>query len=200
VTPAQSAALRRAESADGPIAVVTSTARVLGEQYGYIEREGDGWVLTASGRAHLERERADDRRRAAEKQLTWEDRKWARRVVDWLKVHERFPEADWQYAAYSYAEHFAACTHAGVDPCPPEKWDEGARGWVEREVTSAIECLRDYDEAARKAAERGVGVTVSYEADAKVPRSREEATRAATDEGASVVRLGTYRERRPGPR
>lgn len=191
--------MRRAAAATGPIAIQAGTARVLGGQYGYIEEVDGGWVLTPLGRSHVEGERTAARRREAEKQLTKAGRQWANRVVAWLQAHETILKDDapaW-YSVSTFAHHVAACDHAGIEPVSTQKWADGDQEWIEREVRGAAECLRDYDTAMRLAGDRGVGVTVSYEANAKVPRSRGDAAVAATD--TNVVSLGTYRERRPGP-
>lgn len=198
MTPAQDAALRRAAAATEPIPIPAGTARVLGEQCRYIVTEGDGWVITPLGRAHLAGERAHEKRSEVEGKLTREDRHWAERVEAWLKAHKRFEDDMTQYTIYRYAKHVAACDRAGVEPVLTEKWGDGAREWVEQAVRNAADCLRDFDRAMKLAADRGVGVSVDYEADAKVPRSRREAANAAAS--ANVVSLGTYRERRPGPR
>lgn len=192
--------MRRAEAAIEPIAIPPATARVLSDQYGYIEAsEAGGWVLSALGRAHLEGERARARRGEATDRLTRDDRRWAERVVAWLHAHKRLDveNSDW-YTISRYAEHVAACDHAGIEPVAVEKWADGGREFVEEEVRTAALCLRDFDKATTLADDRGVGVTVSYEADKKVPRSRGEAANAAASD-SNVVSLGTYRERRPGP-
>lgn len=200
MTPAQDAALRRAAAATEPIPIPAGTARVLGEQYRYIVAEDGGWIITPLGRAHLAGERAHKQRGEVEAKLSREDRRWAERVEAWLKAHERFEDDMTQYTIYRYAKHVAACDRAGIEPVLTEKWGDGAREWVEQAVRNAAECLRDYDEAMKRAGERGVGVSVGYEADPKVPRSRREAANAAASDSATVVSLGTYRERRPGPK
>jgi hypothetical protein len=198
VSPAQGAALRRAAAATGPVSIPAVTARVLGEQFGYIEADGDGWVLTPRGRAHLASERAREKRALVESQLTRTDRRHGERVAAWLRAHKRFHDDEpSSYTVYRYAEHVAACDHAGIEPVATGRWDDSSRVWVEQTVRSAAECLRDFDEALRLAEERGVGVSVDYAADEKVPRSRREAATAAAE--ANIVSLGKYRERRPGP-
>lgn len=199
MTPAQADALKRAAAASEPVSIPPATARILSERYGYIEAGGDsGWVITPRGRAHLASERAQARRREIEKQITRDDRRWAERVAAWLRAHKRFDDDEpSSYTIYRYAEHVAACDHAGIEPVATEKWGDGAREWVEQAVRGAAQCLRDFDEALRLASDRDVGVSVSYKADEKVPRSRREAANAAAS--ANVVSLGTYRERRPGP-
>lgn len=195
MTPAQREALQRAAASTEPVRVPAATARILSERYGYIEYDGIcAWTLTPKGRAYLAGERADRKRREAENQLQSADRKWASRVVAWLEAHKRFREHD--YALWMYARHFAACTHAGVEPVLAGAWPDGTREWVEHTVRSAVAVLKDFDEACATAKARGVGISVSYEADEKVPRSRREAADAAA-ESASVVSLRTYRERRP---
>ena len=198
MTAAQTDAIRRAAVATEPVAIPTSTARILSERYGYIEAANDGWVLTPRGRAHLAGERAQVQRREAESRLTRKDRDWAERVKGWLRAHKRFhDDSPSSYAVYRYAEHVAACDHAGIEPVATERWGDGGREWVEEAVRAAAECIRDFDAALRLANDRGVGVAVSYEADKKVPRSRREAANAAAS--GDVVSLRTYRERRPNP-
>lgn len=198
MTPAQEDAIRRAAAATEPVAIPPATARILSERYGYIEAAAGGWVLTPRGRSHLAGERAQVQRREAESRLTREDRDWADRVKGWLRAHKRFDDdSPSSYAVYRYAEHVAACDHADIEPVSTEKWGDGGREWVEQAVRSAAGCLRDFDEALQLAGERGVGVSVSYEADAKVPRSRRDAANAAAS--GDVVSLRTYRERRPNP-
>jgi hypothetical protein len=196
MTAAQVDAVQRAAMATAPIAIPTTTARILSERYGYVKADGDGWTITPRGRTYLAGERARERRSEVEGKIGRDDRRWAERVSAWLKAHKRFKDYRTQYAVYRYAEHVAACDHAGVEPVLTEKWGDDAREWVEQAVRGAADCLRDFDEALKRAEDRGVGVTVSYEADEKVPRSRRDAARAAAS--ANVVSLGTYRERRPG--
>ena len=196
MSPAQSAALRRAAASTEPTAIPAATARVLAEQYRYVVAEGDGWVLTPLGRAHLAGERASERHREAESKLTVEDRRWGDRVKAWLEAHQRFnPKA---FHAYRYAHHIAACDHAGIEPVATNKWADGDREFVEIEARAAAECLRDYDKEEAVARDRGVSITIEYGADDKVPRSRSEAIKAASG-SANIVRLSTFRERRPGP-
>lgn len=194
MTPAQQDALAVTAASTQPVKLHSSTARILHERYGLIAPGGDGWVISPRGRAHLASERAEDRRREVEQQLSPKDREWAERVLAWMEAHKRFDRQ--QYGHRRYAKHVAACDHAGVDPVATGRWADGAREWVEAAVRSAANCLADFDETLKLAKDRGVGVSVSYEADEKVPRSRREAAAAASK--GSVVSLSTYRERRPG--
>jgi hypothetical protein len=171
-----------------------STARILHDRFGVISREGDGWVVTPRGWALLAGERAEEKRWEVEQQLSAEDREWANRVLAWMEAHKRFDRRE--YTAKRYAKHVAACDRAGIDPVAVGKWADGWREWVEQAVRSAASCLEDFDERLKLAKERGVGVSVAYEADEKVPRSRREAATAASQ--GSIVSLSTYRARRPG--
>lgn len=195
MSPAQEEALRRAAAATGPIRIPSSTARILSDRFGYVEPADDGWRITPQGRMRLAEERARARHRETEQRLSSEDRRWAERVYAWLQAHRRFKRR--AIAEWLYARHVAACDHAGIDPVPESaRWTPEARAWVEQAVRVAADCLTQFDEQVAIAKARGGGVTVDYEADPKMPSSRREAARAAT-EGAAVVNLRTYRERRP---
>lgn len=194
MTAAQQEALRRAAAATEPVPIPAVTARILAERYGYIERHEDGWRLTHRGRAHLAGERAHAKHRAVEDRLTPEARAWADRVEAWLRAHRRFDRhavGNWRYA-----RHVAACDFDAVEPAAQGAADAVALVYVERTVRAAARVLEDFDEKLELANERGVGLTVAYETDAKIPRSRRQAAAEAT-EGADVVRLAVYRERRP---
>lgn len=193
MTGAQQEALTRTAASTDPVKLRSNTARILHERYGFVAPEEDGWVLTPRGRAHLAGERAEERRRETEQQLSAEDRDWADRVLAWMEAHKRFRKR--QYAERRYAAHVAACDHAGIAPVATGKWPDGAREYVEQAVRSAAGCLADFDKALRMAKERGVGVSIEYGADAKVPHSRRDAAAAASQ--GSVVSLSTYRARRP---
>ena len=195
MTKAQQAAMEQLKTATTPIAVVAGTARVLEQQYGYIERHGDGWSLTHRGVAYLAGRATQARYDEQLKQVTSESRQWAERVVCWLKAHQRFPRNN--HGAWRYAEHVARCDFLALDPVLPFDWDEASRIYVEETVRGAALCLKDFDEAARTATERGVGVSVSYESDERVPRSRRQAAREAAADSAAEVSLRRYRERRP---
>jgi hypothetical protein len=54
------------------------------------------------------------------------------------------------FAAKRYAEHYAACSHAGLEPARPD----GEFDWIERDVDMAERLLRDFDEAEVKARAR----------------------------------------------
>jgi hypothetical protein len=193
VSEAQQEALERAAAASGPIKIHGGTARILAGRYGYLSPEGDGWVITPRGLVYLAGDRAKQHRRDVEQKLSGDNRKWAKRVLAWMEAHKRLH--DWSFGHKRHAEHVAACDHAGVEPVALGQWADGAREFVEQAVRAAADCLVDFDTALAKARERGVGVSVSYEADEKVPRSRREAATAASQ--GSVVSLSTYRERRP---
>lgn len=193
MTEAQQEALGRAAASTDPIKLHGSTARILHERYGYLAPEGGGWALTPQGRSYLAVERAEERHREAKQKLSWEDREWAKRVLAWMEAHKRFGKQ--QFGARRYAEHVAACDRAEIEPVAIGRWADGAREYVEQAVRSAADCLTDFDEALRRAKDRGVGVSIQYGADEKVPRSRREAAKAASQ--GSVVSLNTYRERRP---
>jgi hypothetical protein len=193
MTTAQQEALKRTAAATGPVKIHSGTARILADRYGYLMPEDTGWVITPRGMAYLAGERAEERRREVEQQLSPQDRKWAERVLAWMEAHKRFK--DWSYGHKLHAKHVAACDHAGVESVALGQWADGAREYVEQAVRSAAGCLEDFDKALALAMERGVGVSISYEADEKVPRSRREAAMAACQ--GSVVSLSTYRERRP---
>lgn len=197
MTPAQEEALRRAAAATDPVKIHSGTAQILADRYGFITPDGGGWVITAEGRAFLDYERAEARRREVDRRLSPEARKWCKRVLAWMEAHERLE--GWTYNHKSHAEHVVACDRAGFEPVPLGQWAEGAREHIEEVARSAARCLSDYDKAAKLAVDRGVGVEVTYKADGKIPRSRPEAAAAAA-EGSGVVNLSRYRERRPGPR
>lgn len=191
MTPAQNAALRRCAESTEPISIQAGTARVLADQYRYIEAQGDGWILTPAGHASIARQHANERRRDAERQVTHTDHEWARRVLAWLDAHDRH-EIE-HHVNRRYAEHVARCDHAGVEPV--REGDEHACVLIEEAVRSAVRCIHDYDEQYRLAVERGGDVAITYEADRRVPRSKAEARESAR--AGKVVRLSTYRERRP---
>jgi hypothetical protein len=193
MTTAQEEALARVAASSEPIKLHANTARILHERYSFIAQEGNGWVLAPGGRSYLDGEQADKRRRAVEQQLSSEDREWAERVLAWMLAHGRVD--GWTYGHKSYAKHVAACDHADLDPVLVGKWADGAPEYVEQAVREAADCLTDFDAALKLAEDRGVGVNVVYSPEEKVPRSRQEATAAASD--GLVVRLSTYRERRP---
>lgn len=195
MTTAQQEAIHRLARERGA-RVPAVTARILRDRYGYIEPHGDGWQLTPRGRAHLAGERSRANFQAVEDQLTRGDRDYAERVLAWLQAHKQIAKSD-QFELRRYARHVAACDHAKVDPATPSgRWTPKARAWVEDKVRAAERCLADFDDEAKIARERGVGILVGYTADAKVPRSRSAAAKAAA-QGASVVDLSTYREHRP---
>lgn len=193
MSPAQREALAKVAVATEPVKLLSATARILHERYSYIEPGGDGWVLTPRGRASVNAERQRERHHEVERTLPYEARRWAERVAAWLEAHKRFTRE--QYEARRYAQHVAACDFAGVGPVPERVWPNEDRAYVEETVRSAVRCIEDFDAAAKTAKERGVGISVSYEANEKVPRSRRAAAAAAAE--GTVVSLGKYRERRP---
>lgn len=192
---AQRAALDRLAQGAQP-RIAASTAGVLSERYGYITRNGDGWELTPRGWAYLAEQRAHEQRQDIEAKLTREDRHWADRVEAWLKAHERLD--GWKgYRLWLIVRHIAACQHAGIDPAP-EKMTADAQDRLLSEIEHASRILRHFDEEYELARRRGVGLTVDFQADGRVPRSRKEAAEASKT--GAVIDLRTYRERRPDPR
>lgn len=173
--------------------IAASTARVLSERYGYITPNGDGWELTPRGWAYLAKIRAQQQLSAVEAKLTPENRHWADRVEAWLKATERLN--GWKgYGLWRIVRHIAACQHAGIDPAP-EKMTADAQARLLSEIESASIILRHFDEEYELARRRGVGLTVDFQADGRVPRSRKDAAEAAAT--GAVIDLRTYRERRP---
>jgi hypothetical protein len=130
---------------------------------------------------------------AVEARLTNEDRAWAQRICAFMEALERFDH----WTVRHHVHHLAACLHAGIEPAAPWpfEWTDAAIASWRREVELSTEILRDYDAEAKLAVERGVGVTVEFAADPRVPRARADAVEGATRAG--VVELTVYRERRP---
>ena len=197
MTRAQQAALDGLAAGERP-RIPAGTARVLSEQYGYITLGDDGWELTPRGWAHIAGHRQEEKRSAAEAKLTPADRAWAERVWSWLTVVGE-PGA-WDGHAFvlrRIVEHVAACRHAGIEPVLREKLTDAAAARVYDQVEAAERILHDLDEQVALATDRGVGVTVDFAADGRVPRSRRDAAEAAQQ--GRVINLRRYRERRPGP-
>jgi hypothetical protein len=189
--------LALAERTGGAIAIPSGTARVL-EGYGYIEPATGGWVLSDGGREFLESERARARFHEWTQGLSTVSRAWGDRVVHWLLALRRLGE-EHPYGPYArQAELVARAGFDGVEPMQPPEWTSDVFVWLVDEVRDAARCLADFDAEGRKADERGVPLGVYFKADPKVPRARADAAEAATA-GAGVVRLATYRERRPSP-
>lgn len=190
MTPAQAAALRRVVAAGEPVKVAPATAAVLSERYGYIEVVGARWAATAKGRARLEGDDHEARYRARSDELGRESRDWAERVMAWLGCHGyigglRHGEL---FVAKRYAEHYAACLHAGLEPVRPE----GETDWIERDVDMAARCLRDFDEAELKARARDCGVEVTYKTAPSHPKAKADAAATVTKSDGTVD-LRAYR-------
>lgn len=193
MTSAQQAALRRAVAADGPVKVASSTAAVLAESYGYIEAVPGGWIPTASGRAILTRLDYDRVYRGRCAEIPRDAKNWAARVMAWLACHGFIGGMD-RYGKYHsaqlYAEHYAACIHAGLEPVKPE----GETDWIEEAVDMAVKLLRDFDAADARARARGCGIEVAYTAAPSHPRTK---TDAAVERSDGTIDLRAYRLARP---
>jgi hypothetical protein len=198
MTPAQKAAMDRVIEADGqPVRITAGTARVLSEQYRYLTPQGDGWVLTDIGRTAMSNDSYWSRLQARKREIPRASRDYGERVVMWLKAHnligtERLDDGShWQhyYTAHNYAEHYAACLHAGLEPVRPL----GEPEWIEEHVKGAIDCLAAYDKANERATARGVCVEIDYSVADSVPQSRRE---AAVQRPDGSVDLRVYRLRR----
>ncbi len=189
MSPAQTVALRRVAEADAPVRVAPATAAVLSERYHFIEAAGNRWQITEKGRGHLAREDYDRRRSAAREKLTPESRAWAKRVMAWLEAHEYMglPERYGKHhVVQEYAEHFAACEHAGVEPVPPL----GDVGWIEGEVRMAARLLIDFDKAREEAAAKDCGIEAAYTVAPAHPKAKPEAAAPRPD---GTVDLRSYR-------
>jgi len=194
VTPAQREALERLMT--GPTGLRSATARAL-HRSGLIEPDGDYWKITAAGRRQVEYYRWWSAHRAVADRLTAENRDWGERVWHWLTATLE-AGAD-VVRVMGHVRHVAACEHAGIDPGP---LDPGLHpdwgGWIAGTVRRASECLRHLDTESQLATERGVGITVDFQADPPVPRARRDAAAAAARPDGAVD-LRTYRARRPEP-
>jgi hypothetical protein len=193
MTSAQQAALRRAVDADGPVKIPASTAAALAETYGYITAVPGGWEPSAGGRAILSRMDYDRAYRERCAEIPKDAKNWAARVMAWLACHGFIGGMDrWgkYHTAQQYAEHYAACTHAGLAPVRPE----GETDWIEKDVDMAVEVLRDFDAADEKARARGCGVEVRYGVAPSHPKAKADAAVARPD---GVVDLRAYRLARP---
>ncbi len=193
MSPAQTVALRRVAAAGHPVKVPTATAAVLSERYGFIVAVGELWEMTDEGRAWLVGDEYWRRHEAAEAQLTSEAKAWAQRVMAWVEAHNRlcFPRRygrDYasDHTAHRYAEHYAACVLAGVEPVPPP----GDVEWIEGEIDAAVRCLRDFDACCERAAARGVGVEVDYQVQPSHPRAKAD---AASPQPDGTVSLRAYK-------
>lgn len=192
MTPAQTVALRRVAAAGEPVKVASATAAVLSERWGFIVAAGDRWEITDKGRGYLAADDFERRRFAAREKLTLEARAWAKRVMAWLEAHEMlgFPERYGKHhVVQDYAEHYAACTLAGVEPVPPL----GDVAWVEGIVDDAMEVLRDFDAAMERAEARGSSVEVVYKERLSHAKAKPEAAAPRPD---GTVDLRAYRLRR----
>lgn len=194
MTPAQIAALERA--ARRPTAIAAQTLQVL-ERYHppLLEATPAGHVLTDAGRRLLERRARDELEAAIEAELTIEARRWADRVDHWRQAVSPVDPRRADFRVARYARHVAACDFDGVEPIDPGWTNADAAESVKASVRTATRVLRDLDETRELAKARGVGVTVSFTADAVIPRPpRTALERAQRDDG--TVSLHTYRARR----
>lgn len=185
MTGAQMAALELAAAAAQPVRIAPATARVLAQQYGYVEDTGDGWVITDSGRQALSTIHHDRDRLELEQRLTPAARAWAGRVTAWLKAHDRSPSS-WQ--ALKWARDVAGCDFDGLQPIAPTAAELHPADVlaVEDEVRMTTRILRDYDAAIALAQERGAAVTVTYNADKTQPQARHDSATAAKRETGAV--------------
>lgn len=195
MTPAQQTALRRAVEADAPVKITASTAAVLAEQYRYITPCDGGWIPTDNGRAAIANTDYDHAYRQRCSEIPRASREYAKRVMCWLACHgyvggmDRYGQ---YYAAQQYAEHYAACIHAGLEPIRPD----GDTTRIEFDVQMAINLLRDFDEAQEKSAARGdVCIEVAYTVAPSHPKAKADSVVVRAD---GAVDLRQYRLSRPG--
>jgi hypothetical protein len=192
MTPAQQAALRRAVEADGPVKIAPASAAVLCERYAYIEAAPGGWIATAKGRSLLAGMDYETRYRERCAEIPHDSNDWAKRVMAWLGCHG-YVGGMARYGKYhrvqQYAEHYAACLHAGLEPVRPD----GDLDWMDHDVEMAVGCLRDFDKAQEAAAARDCGVDVIYRTAPSHPKAKPE---AATPRPDGTVDLRAYRLKR----
>lgn len=191
-------ALRKLRDARKPVKIHHSTGRALARDGLAVKCPNGYWKSTTAGVDEIDSVEREERRHQIDWNINEDQRKYGRRVIDWLELHSPLSPK-----GIHYARHVVNALLCGVPPIESGwKWEDGdylIRCWVE----AAIDGLEEMREAKRAAKAAGGDIVISYAAGPKIAARARDRRRAAVEAATveqpaddNIVGLEDFRQRR----